>query len=392
MLKNKLVNRGYEVTLLRNRFLRFCTFYHAPYKYGHTDVALWDMTEDEVFGGSCMVDDRKAVAALTKPCSIVLKDLYPKKYKDISVPTPNTPASNSTPSQNSSILPIPIPLVNPQNHCYLNSILQVFFRLKDLAFHDISINSSSEGQLVKSIKDSLLNGSEAKMAHLKNSLSNYNSFFDGIVQRDAYECFQLFREILHGGTKHSILGSDSDQAEDDEFIVSAAKSLFSFLFKKTLTCFKCELSSVFYIQASEINIYPSNLQGLHALINEAMESTLQKGCNCSNKNTKHSELLEFEGLPNILCIIVNRYTFNSSGRKNEAFITIEKSITINEQIFDHLATVYHHGATTSSGHYTTKISYADAAYICDDHCVSLTDIISSEKSKSCYILFYSKRS
>ena len=54
MLKNKLVNRGYEVNLLRNRFLRFCTFYHAPYKYGRTDVALWDMTEDEVFGGSCM--------------------------------------------------------------------------------------------------------------------------------------------------------------------------------------------------------------------------------------------------------------------------------------------------------------------------------------------------
>ena len=109
-----------------------------------------------------------------------------------------------------------------------------------------------------------------------------------------------------------------------------------------------------------------------------MESTLQKGCNCSNKNTVHSELLEFEGLPNILCIIVNRYTFNSSGRKNEAFISIEGSITINEQVFDHLATVYHHGATTSSGHYTTKISYTDAAYICDDHNVSLTDLISSD--------------
>ena len=114
MLKNKLVSRGYEVNLLRNRFLRFCTFYHAPYKYGRTDVALWDMTEDEVFGGSCMVDDREAVAALTRPCSILLKDLYPKKHKDISVPPPVSPISNSTQSQNSSLLPIPIPLVYPQ--------------------------------------------------------------------------------------------------------------------------------------------------------------------------------------------------------------------------------------------------------------------------------------
>ena len=178
MLKHKLVSRGYEVALLRKRFLKFCIFYHAPYKYGPTDEALWDMTEDDVFGGSCLVDDREAVAALIKPCSIVLKDLYPKKEKDTYVPSPVSSTSDFTHDQNLPLLPIPIPLVNPQNHCYLNSILQVFFRLKDIAFHDISINSSSEGQLLKSIKDSLLNGSEAKMAHLKNSLSNYNSFFD----------------------------------------------------------------------------------------------------------------------------------------------------------------------------------------------------------------------
>ena len=55
-----------------------------------------------------------------------------------------------------------------------------------------------------------------------------------------------------------------------------------------------------------------------------------------------------------------------------------------------MATVYHHGATTSSGHYTSKICYADVAYICDDHKVSVTDIIHKEKSKSCYIIFYSK--
>ena len=56
-----------------------------------------------------------------------------------------------------------------------------------------------------------------------------------------------------------------------------------------------------------------------------------------------------------------------------------------------MATIYHHGNLTTSGHYTTKLSYTNCAYICNDHNVSLTDILDDEKSKSCYIIFYIRK-
>ena len=99
-------------------------------------------------------------------------------------------------------------------------------------------------------------------------------------------------------------------------------------------------------------------------------------------------MLEFEELPNIFVIIVNRYGFTSRVSKNKSFITLDKEITINGRIYNHLATVYHLGEDTSSGHYTTRVSYTDVAYTCNDLDVSMVDLLIREKSKSCYIILY----
>ena len=393
MLKNKLSSRGYNLVSLRKCFLRFCRTYPAPLKYGPTDEALWDMTKGNVFGGSCCVYDQDAVKALTKPCIVRLQDLY---INDKKLHVKNTEGIEKSVTQISCISPNdgyenfcpPIPLANPRNHCYLNSTLQVLFRLKDILFTDVLANNNPEGRLVLSLSDSLHSASECEMANFKSNLSRYNQFFDGVLQRDAHECFQLVLNILHQGTRRSILGSDSDLVENDEFMTSVTKSNFSFVFKKILTCINCKKSSVFYIPSSDLNVYPSNSRSLESLIFETMKSTIQKGCECSSENTDHSEWLEFEELPNILFIIVNRYSFNSRVSKNKCFITINTEIRINERVYDHLATIYHHGETTSSGHYTTKLSYTDAAYICDDLNVTSVDILENEKSKSCYVILY----
>ena len=196
---------------------------------------------------------------------------------------------------------------------------------------------------IRSLSDSLHSSSESEMDNFKSYLSSYNQFFDGIVQRDAYECFQLVLNILHLGTKQSILGPDSGHVDGDEFIMSVYKTYFYFLFKKTLTCINCNKSSVLYVPSSEINVYPSNSKSLESLINDTMMSTLLKGCDCSSENTDHSEMLEFEELPNILFVIVNRYGFNSRVNKNKSFIDIDTELRINGRVFDHLATIYHLG-------------------------------------------------
>ena len=240
---------------------------------------------------------------LTKPCTIRLEDLY---NKDKNIYVKDTEIIENSVSQISNICHddgcenscSPIPLANPRNHCYLNSILQVLFRLKDIIFTDLLVNDNPEGRLIRTLSDSVHSASESEMAKLKSNLSSYNQFFDGVVQRDAYECFQLILNILHVGTKRSILGPDSGLVESDEFLISTTKSYFSFLLKKTLTCKNCEKSSVFYVPSSDINVYPSNSKSLEFLITETMTSTLLKGCDCSNENTDVSELLEFEELPN----------------------------------------------------------------------------------------------
>ena len=395
MLKNKLSSRGYRLVTLQKYFRKFCLVYPAPLKYGPTDVQMWELTEGNVFGSSCWVYDENAIKNITKPCTVRLKNL---NYIDEGVDKRNTniPVSNKFDIiQNDviNVLQSPISLANPRNHCYLNSVLQVLFRLKDILFQDLLVNNNSEGNIVHSLSNSLQSRSESEMANFKSHLSQYDQFFDGVVQRDAYECFQQILSILHEGTKHSILSSDGDHMDDDEeFITSITKSYFTFILKKTLTCMNCNKVSVLYNSSLNLNIYPSNLKNIQALILETMKSTIQKSCICSSDNTNHSEVLEFEELPKIFFIIVNRYSIDYRLGKNDSLVVINNEMNMNGRVFDHMATIYHHGYLTSSGHYTAKLSYTDTCYICDDHNVSTTDNLDKEQSKSCYIIFYTQRS
>ena len=297
---------------------------------------------------------------LIKPCTVRLEKLYIKNKEpcDVDVSVASNSESHNLSVHHNDVLvsfPIPIPLMNPSNYCYLNSILQVLFRFKDILFIDNFVNNNPEGLLVSFLFISLQSGLEFEMDKIKTNLSNHNQFFDGSVQRDAYECFLRILDVIHRGTRRSILGSDSNLAESDEFMTSITRSHFSFILKKTLTCLICSRSSIFSIPSSDINVYPSSLKSLEFLIFETMTSTLHKGCTCSDNDTEHSELLEFEEQPRLLFVMVKRYSFNSIVRKNSSFISINDEIKINGQIYDHSATIYHHGETTSSGHYTSKI-------------------------------------
>ena len=281
-------------------------------------------------------------------------------------------------------------MINPRNHCYLNSTLQIIFRIKDILFSGQNVNTNIEGRLVSFLLDSLRSGSETQMANFKNELAHFKSFYDGQIQRDVYECFQGILSIMHVGTRYSILGPDGD-LDDEDFVTSVTKSMFSYVLKRTLTCLKCSKISEFFIPSSDLHIYPSNLKSIQYLVRDSLHGSLLKGCNCSDGNSNHLEISEFEALPKILCIVVNRYNFNSRANKNSCFITIENKLELDGQIFDHAATIYHHGEQTSSGHYTAKITYRDVAFMCDDHSISSVDLLEREKSKSCYLIIYVRR-
>ena len=264
MLKDKLSNRGYLLSTLKKYFLRFCTIYPAPYKYGSADSSLWEMTNGVVFGGSCCIYDQEAVKNLVKPCFVRLEGISQDQMEKLgmcnSMPSDGTvDLSSSNHSTESDTSPIPIPLINSRNHCYLNSVLQVLFRIKDILFTNLSLNNCPEGKIVDSLFTSLNSNSEAQMASFKNDIAFYKQFYDGKIQRDVYECFQGILTIMHLGTRHSILGPDGDLSDDD-FVSSITKSGFSFTLKKTLTCLLCSKSTEFFIPSSDYHIYLTNLE------------------------------------------------------------------------------------------------------------------------------------
>ena len=82
MLKIKLGRRGFNLQTLAKSFLKFCSAYPAPSKYGvHDGYALWELTTDKTLATSCYIFDHEAVRKLTKRCSVILRDIYPKKHQ-----------------------------------------------------------------------------------------------------------------------------------------------------------------------------------------------------------------------------------------------------------------------------------------------------------------------
>ena len=86
-----------------------------------------------------------------------------------------------------------------QNHCYVYTLLQFMRRLLQTWDYNINNNNNQEGSLVNTLLQAS-RGSSSDLLLVKQRLANYNYFFDGKSQRDAYECFNILTDIFHIGT------------------------------------------------------------------------------------------------------------------------------------------------------------------------------------------------
>ena len=93
--------------------------------------------------------------------------------------------------------------------------------------NQITFNKNEEGELTKYFFDCLLDISSKQLGFFKEVLAGYDRFFDGILQRDALECFLKFTEFLHSGTKTSLIDCEDITIIDDDFITSLTKTLFN---------------------------------------------------------------------------------------------------------------------------------------------------------------------
>ena len=255
LIRYKLRSRGYDVHLLYRYFNKFCYRYPVCLKYNVANGrALWDLSYD-ISESGCIIYDEVAIKGITRPFKIVLEDMHFNlksntflDLKDCYIPLTDImkeiPTANVNTQNDLDIVPstahvvVPFGLSNSSNHCYLNSCLQNIFHILRTNGNNIHTNSNPEGHLINQLLTSLENYSEESIAEFKSNLSSFSAFFDGHVQRDAFECFDKILDLLHKGTKVNLIELDDSDVEDD-LVTSLTYNLFWYTFKKSFTCNSC---------------------------------------------------------------------------------------------------------------------------------------------------------
>ena len=205
MLYFKLSGRGYSGSILKRYFLKFCGRYPVDLKYNMQDgSALWDSTFMSDSALSCCIYDYEAIEEMTKPCKVVLSNdldpsyTTPKLDVDVApISDTSTPDINIVEDDDVDQAHTPLPLSNPKNHCYINSALQVIWRILMYFNDSFHINDNREGCMVQCLVGDVQANSNNALFNFKSRLARFDTFFSGKHQQDVFECWTTLVQILH---------------------------------------------------------------------------------------------------------------------------------------------------------------------------------------------------
>ena len=362
-------------------------------KYNIHDVkTLWTMSIDYGSVKSCSTLDPDAIIKIIKPCKILINDAHSKSIfnsnlqpsiEAIDIVASITPCATKSQEKTSTFRPRG--LKNPSNHCYINSILQSVSRILIDYNEELKFNNNIEGNLIKKLFKCINSQYLTPLDDFKKDLSNYNAFFGGRRQEDAYECLLLLIDVLHIGTKTCILDVDDLNLEDDLF-ASVSKDLFLCTTKITFKCINCEFTSNNFSQIQTFLINPKPNKSIFELLMNNFKNSVTKLCSLCNTDTIHEENIIIDQPPKILVILVNRFDSSSSGQKNKTALSIDRTTDCFGFRYELMAYIDHHGNTTTSGHYTAILAFSDRIFLCNDNVIE--DIEFRKTSNAVYILFY----
>ena len=381
LLYGKLNGRGYSGSILKRFFLKFCGRYPVDLKFNVADGnALWDIIFEPPQTNSCCVYDYEAIHDITKPCKVVLEDLYPSNTHTTNTEGKSNDSYHFSPTsyddktipEGINFIPIPQPLDNPRNHCYINSTLQVIYRILFHFNDNFNINNNREGCLVKCLVDDMYTNSNCSLSNFKKRLAKYDTFFNGYHQQDALECLTSLMDIIHIGTRENLLGDNSSTGfQDDQFVYSLTKRLFLFNFKHSMKCLRCRLITSFYSESKTHFLYPRPNCSIKDILDSGMNSTQTKWCSCCDLDTDHDVHTKIEHPPEILVLIINRVSDSGIGDKNRDRLFVNDKLVITNFHFNLLGTIHHHGRTIQSGHYTSNIFYIQDQIVVLRICLTL---------------------
>ena len=304
----------------------------------------------------------------------------------------NIHVSRDVPKSRQLVLPYslnihihPFGIVNPKNHCYLNSVIQLLLPILRTISYDFQFNSSTEGTLSKYMLETAYNAySSTDVDVLKFQLVQYNQFYDGKNQQDSSECLLMLIEIINKGSV-PYYGSHVSNSTG----VSLSDILFSFMLEKYIVCNVCGLRSPSIESSGVLYISPTHTSSMQELIMQGLQQKLEKSCFRCNKNTWHVESNHILQPPNYLIIVVNRFRYiNNQFAKDKCSIPMDMTVVLGYHKFSLQATIDHHGPSIYSGHYTTSVNCCNRTFYCNDNKITEFDMINTKNSSTAYVVIY----
>ena len=128
----------------------------------------------------------------------------------------------------------PFGIINPKNHCYMNSVIQLLFSILRTISHNFQFDSSTGGSMSKFLFEIARSASSSTdVDALKFGLVQYDKFYSGEQQEDASECLMMPIELINKGSVPYCGSNDNNSTG-----VSLSEILFSFILEK-IYCLQC---------------------------------------------------------------------------------------------------------------------------------------------------------
>jgi ubiquitin C-terminal hydrolase len=224
------------------------------------------------------------------------------------------------------------------------------------------------------------------LAEFKQQLARFNGFFDGSIQRDAYECFILILNIMNSATKVKLVVDIS--LDDDDYVSSLTKRLFMFTTKELRQCVTCRYLTTAYNHTHVLLIHPSIDIDIKNTLANGLMSKMPKQCFSCHSNTEHEETITIEYPPEVLVIVINRFDPTFKRSKNQHKVTLDREILVASNKYHLIGTIHHHGNTCTAGHYVSNIFHPESAYTCNDNHVTPLNTIGP--SDTVYMMYYKR--
>ena len=192
-------------------------------------------------------------------------------------------------------IPTPFGIINPQNHCYMNSVIQLLFSILRTISHNFLFNSSTEGSISKFLFEIACNTSNSTdVDALKFRLVQYDKFYSGKQQEDASECLMMLIELINKGSVPYCGSNDNNSTG-----VSLSEILFSFMLEKYIVCDACGLRPPSFESSSVLYITPTCTSSMQELIKQGMGQNWKSPAFDARRTLGTSNLIIFYNLLNI---------------------------------------------------------------------------------------------